>query len=320
MTDDPRPAHFDPPLDAWILSQYADVSAALREPRLCVAGEREESGPSPSGSPAHVVAALRDVAERTAAARAAALPIGVPVDLVATFATPWTLGLAVAATGAEPTDAPRLASLAREIFLDAASATGPRVSPAAQRAILALASALPHGGEHAAMHVQTFVALSQTLACTLAGAWLALLAHPDAARRLRDEPALLPSAVEELLRHGGPSRAVFRQARADVTIGAAAMRAGDRVVLRLAAANRDPTRFADPDRLDLDRGGAGHLALGRGPHSCWGAPVIRLAVAAATGALLRTTSALDADGAPTWIGGYAIHAPATLPVILRRAL
>jgi cytochrome P450 len=186
--------------------------------------------------------------------------------------------------------------------------------------MLAPASALPQVVGDAAMHVQAFVALSQTLPCTLAGAWQALVAHPDEARRLRDEPAGQPAAGVGLLRFAGPSRAVVREARADVTIGAAAIRAGDRVVLRLAAANRDPARFADPDRLDLDRGGAGHLALGRGTHSCWGAPVIRLAVAAATGALLRATRAIDADGAPTWFGGDAKRGPATLPVVLRRGL
>jgi hypothetical protein len=111
---------------------------------------------------------------------------------------------------------------------------------------------------------------------------------------------------------------VFRRAAADVTIGDASIAAGERVVLMLAAANRDPARFPDPDRLDLARRAAGHLAFGLGAHVCPGAPLIRLAVAVATEALLGAADAIEPAGEVEWLGGFAIRAPATLPVVLRR--
>jgi len=117
-----------------------------------------------------------------------------------------------------------------------------------------------------ALHVQAFAALTHTLAAFLGNAWLALLVHPAGMSRLAAEPALLPDALEELLRFAGPSIAVFRPTRD-----------GGRVMLRLAEANRDPEVFAEPDVLKLDRRPAGHLAFGAGPHACAGATLIRLA-------------------------------------------
>lgn len=166
--------------------------------------------------------------------------------------------------------------------------------------------------------MQSFVALSQTLPYLLAGAWLALLRHPQETARLRADPALMPKAVEELMRHASPSRAVFRRSLGDVRIGRAGIRLGERVILMLASASRDPTRFASPDRLDFGRRGEGHLAFGGGEHSCSGASLIRLAVSSATDALLRGTDDVERIGAVEWIGGFAIRAPASLPVVLRR--
>jgi cytochrome P450 len=90
------------------------------------------------------------------------------------------------------------------------------------------------------------------------------------------------------------------------------------VILLLAAANRDPGRFAHPDRLDFARGGNGHLAFGKGAHACAGAHLIRLATSSATGALLASTSAIELAGEVGWVGGFAIRAPGALPVIIRR--
>jgi cytochrome P450 len=129
----------------------------------------------------------------------------------------------------------------------------------------------------------------------------------------------MPRAVEELLRHAGPARAVFRRAVAEVPIGRARVAPGDRLILRLAAANRDPARFPEPGRLDVRRGAAGHLALGGGAHACAGAPLVRVAVAAATDALLRRASAVEPAGEVEWVGGFAVRAPATLPVVLQPA-
>ena len=164
----------------------------------------------------------------------------------------------------------------------------------------------------------TYVALSQTLPCFLANAWLELFRRPDEADVLRTQPERMPEAVEELLRHASPARAVFRRALAAISIGGADVAPGDRVILMLSAANHDPSRFPRPGRLDVRRDAAGHLAFGRGAHSCPGAPAIRMAVAVATGALLGLTSAVEPVGEVEWIGGFAIRAPASLWVVLRR--
>src|SRR5205085_905597 len=147
------------------------------------------------------------------------------VDLVAAFARPWSLKLACAAT--RVADAAPHAELARQVFLAAAAGD----TSSAGDAVAELARRL----QDSAASVQTFIALSQTLPCLLAGAWLALIEHPDQTARLRDQPWIMPQAVEELLRFAGPSRAVFRTNAV-----------GERIALMIGAANRDPAQFANP--------------------------------------------------------------------------
>jgi cytochrome P450 len=160
-------------------------------------------------------------------------------------------------------------------------------------------------------------ALANT-ALFLANAWHELFRRSENADHLRRNVDLLPRAIEELLRLAGPSRAVFRIATSDLSIGEATIRAGDQVALLLAAANRDPLVFAHPDRFDLERGADRHLAFGTGTHSCVGASFIRFASVAATRALLGTTSAVELLGDIDWVGGFAIRVPSSLRVVLRR--
>jgi cytochrome P450 len=323
--EQPVEARFDAALGAWVLTRYADVSAALRDPRLSVPGTSaagEAAHHAARRAAAHALsptrlAAWRAEIEAPARALAGRLPAGVPVDLVGAFARPWSVALAVRATGAPPADADRLDRLARDVFRAAAGATDSGIQPGARAAVAELARSIPGAG--ASADVQTFVALAQTLPCLLAGAWRELFRCPEEADRLRAQPELMPGAVEELLRLAGPARAVFRRALAEVSISRARVAPGERVILRLAAANRDPARFPDPGRLDVRRGTAGHLALGGGAHACAGAPLVRVAVAAATGALLRRASAVEPAGEVEWVGGFAVRAPAVLPVVLRHA-
>jgi cytochrome P450 len=322
--EQPEEAHFDSALGAWVLTSYADVSAALRDPRLSA------SGTSADGNAAHIavreaaphalsparLAAWRAEIEASARVLTERLPAGVPVDLVAAFARPWSVTLAVRATGAPTADAERLDQLSREVFLAAACATDSDFQPRAQAAVAKLACSFPVGG--ASADVQTYVALSQTLPCFLANAWFELFRRSDEADRLRSQPEIMPKAVEELLRHASPARAVFRRALAEMAIGRAGIAPGDRVILMLSAANHDPAQFPKPDQLDVRRDAAGHLAFGRGAHSCPGAPLIRMAVAVATDALLSMTSEVEPVGEVEWIGGFAIRAPASLSVVLRR--
>jgi len=106
---------------------------------------------------------------------------------------------------------------------------------------------------------------------------LALLNHPDERRRLTSEPALLPNAVEELLRFDSPVQMTIRFASEETALGAHQARRGDLIVALIGGANRDPAQFADPERLDLSRANADtHLSFGGGIHYCLGAALARL--------------------------------------------
>jgi cytochrome P450 len=127
---------------------------------------------------------------------------------------------------------------------------------------------------------------------------LALLHAPDQLARLRGAPALVGAAVEELLRHAGPVRLVGRMALEEVRLRGRVVSCGETVYALLAAANRDPARFADPERLDLERRDSGHLAFGAGAHACPGALLARATAHTALQLLLRKTSSLELAATP----------------------
>lgn len=117
---------------------------------------------------------------------------------------------------------------------------------------------------------------------------VALLTHPDQLDRLREDPGLLPNAVEEFLRYDGPvNPGMTRFPTEDIEIGGVRIARGDTVVIALATADRDPARFPEPDRLDVSRDDNAHLAFGHGMHYCLGAPLARLEGQVAFGTLLR---------------------------------
>jgi cytochrome P450 len=128
---------------------------------------------------------------------------------------------------------------------------------------------------------------------------LALLRHPGEMQRLRERPDLARSGVEELLRYDSPVQTTDRVATVDCEIGGRAIRRGQLVGLLLGAANRDPARFPDPDRLDLGREDSAHLAFGHGIHFCLGAQLARVEAQEAIPALLRRFPKLAGDRAPT---------------------
>ncbi|WP_199441974.1 cytochrome P450 family protein [Umezawaea beigongshangensis] len=134
------------------------------------------------------------------------------------------------------------------------------------------------------------VLAGQTPTNLIANGVEALLSHPDQLAALRDDPGLVPGAVEELIRWCGPQLlAIPRYAREDVEIGGVLVREGEPVVAALASANRDPRAFADPDRLDVTRAPSapGHVGFAHGPHFCLGAPLARVQTEVALTALLR---------------------------------
>ncbi|MCH0539684.1 cytochrome P450 [Streptomyces sp. MUM 203J] len=125
---------------------------------------------------------------------------------------------------------------------------------------------------------------------------LALLDHPEQRDALVADPGRIDDAVEEFARYDGPALLAIRRFPVeDLTIGGVTVPAGETVMLSPASANRDPDRFPDPDRLDLDRRDSAHLALGHGIHYCVGAPLARLETGIAVGTLLRRFPALELD-------------------------
>ena len=115
---------------------------------------------------------------------------------------------------------------------------------------------------------------------------LALAARPELVARLRAEPSLLPSAVEELLRYDSSVQGVVRFARRRTELGGRTIEQGAALLPMVGAANRDPAQFSDPEELDIARSPNRHLAFGRGIHFCLGAPLARLEGEIAFAALL----------------------------------
>lgn len=130
----------------------------------------------------------------------------------------------------------------------------------------------------------------------IGNALLALLQHPDQAARLAGTPALMPSAIEELLRFDSPLQLMLRHARQDVELAGNPIAAGQPVLLVCGAANRDPLAFPEPHRLDLGRSGPRHVAFGHGPHFCLGAGLARLEGEIALNALLTRLPGLRLAG------------------------
>jgi hypothetical protein len=127
----------------------------------------------------------------------------------------------------------------------------------------------------------------ETTTNLIGNAVLALLRHPGERKRLQDDPALMPLAVEEFLRFDSPVQITDRVVTEDLEFRGHRLRRGQLAVCLLGAANHDPARFPEPDRLDVARGDRGHLAFGLGPHVCLGAPLARLEAELALGGLLR---------------------------------
>jgi cytochrome P450 PksS len=124
----------------------------------------------------------------------------------------------------------------------------------------------------------------------------AFLEHPDQLRKLRDNPGLIRSAVEEALRYDGAVPFIHRVAAADLEIGGRAIRRGQAVYLGLAAANRDPELFAEPDRFDITRTNNRHLSFGAGPHVCLGGGLARRELEVGLLTLFRRMPTLRLDG------------------------
>ena len=165
----------------------------------------------------------------------------------------------------------------------------------------------------------TLVAGVDTTWSSIGAALWHLATHPDDCRRLVDEPDLIPTAIEELLRAYSPVT-MGRVVSDDVVLGGCPMKAGDRVLLNFPAANRDPSEFADADSVILDRQRNRHAAFGLGIHRCAGSNLARMELRVAIEEWLAAIPEFhiaDADGV-TWAGGQ-VRGPRTVPVVVGRA-
>ena len=158
------------------------------------------------------------------------------------------------------------------------------------------------------------VAGNETVRNGLPGGCIALLDHPAAQQELRADPALIPRAVDEMLRWWTPVMTFRRTAAADCELAGQRIREGDKVVVSFASANRDEAVFAGADRFDIHRHPNPHLVFGHGPHFCLGAHLARTQMAALLREVLARTSTLRYAGEPSFLRSNFQRGVKRLPI------
>ncbi|MGH7914273.1 MAG: cytochrome P450, partial [Candidatus Binataceae bacterium] len=171
--------------------------------------------------------------------------------------------------------------------------------------------------ELVAFVVILLLAGNETTTDLIGNGMLALTRHPGELERLGRSPELMPSAIEEMLRYDGPVQATMRHIRQDTEIGGTTVAAGSLIFVLLAAANRDPAQFREPETFDIARTPNDHLAFGEGIHFCIGAPLARMEGAIAIGSLLARYKRIR-PAAPempiTYKGSFFLRGLASLPL------
>ena len=143
----------------------------------------------------------------------------------------------------------------------------------------------------------------------------ALLRHPDALRRVIDDPGLVPFAIDEALRWDSPFQTFFRTSAHETSIGGHVVPADTKVLLFIGGANRDPERWGDDsESFDIDRNASGHLAFGRGLHQCVGQPITRLEATVALQALFSSIESMELIGEPEPFVHNSLRGWTSLPV------
>jgi len=160
----------------------------------------------------------------------------------------------------------------------------------------------------------------ETTAHLFSNALLALTEHPDAHAKLAgDIDGLIATAVEEFMRYDSPVLSTARLVAADTELGGAKLRPGDRIFAMLAAANRDPAVFSDPDSLAIEGHPAAHFAFSKGAHFCLGAPIARMEAQVAIGEILRrfpNWRIAEPISEIPWMNSMVARGPMRLPVTL----
>ncbi len=163
------------------------------------------------------------------------------------------------------------------------------------------------------------VAGNETLRNGIPGGLVALVENPHAQHALREDPSRIPAAIEEMLRWWTPVMTFRRTATHDTELAGAPIRAGEKVVVSFAAANRDESIYPDPDRFDIDRYAVrppprAHLAFGHGPHVCIGANLARAQMTAIFTELLTRTRWVEPAGEPVWLRSNFQRGVKRLPI------
>ena len=169
--------------------------------------------------------------------------------------------------------------------------------------------------ELVAMCVLLLFAGHETTTHHITNGLAALLRFPGELDKLRNNPALAPAAVEELLRYDGPIGAQVRIVREPQTFHGREFKTGDRVFLMMNAANRDERAYPNPDRVDLDRSGPAHLTFGFGQHICLGFPLARLEGQIAIPAVLARWRQIEALPGPIeWMDSMVLRGMNAFPI------
>jgi cytochrome P450 len=164
--------------------------------------------------------------------------------------------------------------------------------------------------------VQLVTAGNDTTKAMMSAGVYELMRHPDQLAALREDPTLVPDAVEEMLRYCNPLHYFRRTATADTELGGKAIRAGDKVALVYTSANRDEAVFADPQTFDIRRSPNPHVSFGIGTHFCLGAHLARLEARVFVEELLATFATIEPDGEPARVRSNLANAYKRLPVRL----
>jgi 4-methoxybenzoate monooxygenase (O-demethylating) len=265
---------------------------------------------------------------------------GAPFDAIAELAVVYPLGVFSDAVGLPDDDREHLLRYARmvfntfgprnRLFLDAVADAGPtrewimehcreeRLRPGGMGAeIHARAAAEGFSPDEAAMLVRSFLSAGvDTTVHGLGNALWCLAQHPEQYAALRADPDRARGAFEEVLRFEAPVQTFFRTTTREVDLDGVAIGSGEKVLLFLGAAGRDPRQWPDPDTFDITRRATGHLGFGFGIHACVGMAMARLEGEAVLTALAHHVAAIEPAGEPRRMLNNTLRGLETLPLRL----
>jgi cytochrome P450 len=243
------------------------------------------------------------------------VPFDRPLDLVSTFLQPWCLRSALVLADIPEAHERCLADLMLCLSRRDAQPDDSRAQSDAKKANRELDEffASRRGLEGKAI----FLGMAQTMPAFLASAWCALFENSKEWMKLRTNPHVMTTAIEELLRFAGPVHTLFRQTETDCHLLGREISRGSRLALKVDSANHDSEKFSNPHQLNLTRRAGGHLSLGAGLNSCIGASVVRASTAIATWQLLQQSSLPELSGDVEWSCGTMLLWPSSLPTVLR---